>query len=78
MSTDQTHCQPAPRDSGEFQIVSMEPTGRPHTYRVTTFSKRYGHVTQEVVMFPESILTPGHRRDETEKAATGYRTDEHG
>jgi hypothetical protein len=42
----------------------MERIG-PHTYKVTTESKRYGRVTQEVVIFPESVIR-GNRSAEEE------------
>jgi hypothetical protein len=45
------------RDSVVFRIVSVEHVGR-HVYRVTTESKRYGVVTQDVFIFPESVLSP--------------------
>jgi len=55
MNTEERPTSSARRDSGEFRIISMERIG-PHTYRITTESKRYGRVTQEVVVFPESVL----------------------
>jgi hypothetical protein len=50
------------RDSGEFRIVSCVWLGG-HTYRITTESKRYGRVTQDVLIFPESALDSERRPD---------------
>jgi hypothetical protein len=54
MRTDRKAPAPAPRDSGEPRIISLVRVG-PHTYRVTTESERYGLVTQDVLLFPESV-----------------------
>ena len=77
MNTEQTPVHPIPRDSGEFRIVSMVQVG-PHTYRVTTESKRYGRVTQDVVCFPESMFGPERHQQEAEASVTGYHTDKAG
>jgi hypothetical protein len=55
------------RDSGEFKIISCDWVGG-HTYRITTESKKYGRVTQEVLIFPDSALDP----DLTPKPKNGY------
>jgi hypothetical protein len=43
---------PVQRESGEFWIVSMEEIG-PNLFRVTTESKKYGRVTQNVMIFTD-------------------------
>jgi hypothetical protein len=70
MNTEQPSVTVNPRDSGEFRIVDMVHVSG-HTYRVTTVSKRYGRVTQDVVCFPESILLSGRQEQHRKEPIAG-------
>lgn len=41
--------------SAAFVVRSCEPLGQ-HRYRLTTYSEKYGEVTQTIVAFPKSFF----------------------
>jgi hypothetical protein len=59
-----------PRDSGLFRVVTMVQVA-PNRFRVTTESKRYGRITQEVVIFPDSFFP----EEESSPKREGYFTE---